>query len=565
MGLIRSLLDAVLMPFRMLARIPSNVISSPRRMLGLSLPARTAWLLFLGLLAIALVWGIVRSGLDDREQFSQFLRRELPAIAVLIVATPTVVYFALRMWLEGEKSPYPGIDRAGQSGLESLRGQAIDPAETPIFLILGPPDVETVSAFTSASNLAFPVRVPVGPGPLHWFANRGGIYIVCTECCRLGQVLGGSGVPIPEGPAGVATAGGAGGPAFDPTRTMQVGFGSEPPLVDESRGADAPPGGGPGGGADAGDIRRDLADVRVPMPQSPGGDLRGTMMIGDAGIASDRPLHAGPVAAVTSDPRAAEEATARLTHLCRLLRRLRDPLCPINGVLTVTPFGLLADGGQPEFRAALAGLKSDLACIRGNLRVRCGVTHLVSGMEKEAGFRELIRRVGPERAATQRFGKGFGLWNIPDPSQLEAVAKHACGAFEDWSYLLFREGEGLSRPGNRHLYALLCRIRAHFQTRLTHLLQAAYGRDPASASVTDQEPLLFSGCYFVADGPTPDRQGFLASVFGKMTREEEELEWGSEAVAEERRMQALVQSLLVINGVLVAAIVGMLIYGWLER
>ena len=79
-------------------------------------------------------------------------------------------------------------------------------------------------------------------------------------------------------------------------------------------------------------------------------------------------------------------------------------------------------------------------------------------------------------------------------------------------------------------------------------------------NLSDSEPLLFSGCYFVASGAMPDRQAFLASVFKKATNEEEELEWGSEALAEENRMQAGVQVLMVVNGALVAAIVGLLIY-----
>jgi hypothetical protein len=181
-------------------------------------------------------------------------------------------------------------------------------------------------------------------------------------------------------------------------------------------------------------------------------------------------------------------------------------------------------------------------------------------MEMETGFRELVRRVGAERSSIQRFGKGYGLWNLPSAPQLDAVVKHACGAFEDWSYLMFREGDGLSKPGNRHLYSLLCRIRSTFQPRLAHLVKSAYSINAAGTNLSDGEPLLFSGCYFVASGAMPDRQAFLASVFKKATHEEEELEWGSEALAEEDRMQAGVRFLMVVNGALVTTIVGLLIY-----
>ncbi len=72
--------------------------------------------------------------------------------------------------------------------------------------------------------------------------------------------------------------------------------------------------------------------------------------------------------------------------------------------------------------------------------------------------------------------------------------------------------------------------------------------------------MLFSGCYFVATGETTNDQGFLPSVFRKMQTEEEDLEWGSEAIGEERKMQLGVTLLLVLNGILVACIIAMFVY-----
>lgn len=549
--MIRSLVDAILYPFRMLARVPSNIISSPRRMMGLSLPARAALLLFFSLLIAAIVWGIFHSLRLDIEQYRIFFRRELPTIAILVVAIPLVVWYALKLWLEGEASPFPDIDRAWKAAVEAMAEQSIDPSETPIFLVLGPGSDDAVRSFMAASNVTFPVRAPSGPAPLHVFANQQSVYIVCTETCQLARLLAGGGAAA--APAGQPSPQPA---AFDPTRTMQVGGPGQFGEGGES-GGPGPAGGEPGTARP--DVPSGLADVRVPVPASgPEMDIRGTMMVGDVGAGT--PSAPPPAAPVRLDPQSSAESTARLAYLCRLLRRLRDPLCPVNGVLVTTPFAILADGSQDAVNQLLMSLKSDLSTLRGTLRIRCGVNHIVDGMEKEAGFRELVRRVGAERASTQRFGKGFGLWNLPTADQLDALAKHACGAFEDWSYLLFREGEGLSKPGNRHLYALLCRIRSSFRARLGNVLRAAYAVDPGATDSVGREPLLFSGCYFVASGSTPDRQAFLASVFKKSSAEEEELEWGSEALGEERRMQSGVQALLVINGVLVAAVVALLLY-----
>lgn len=555
---IRSFVDAVLYPFRMLARIPSSVISSPKRILGLSLQARAAWLLFFGLLCIAIVWSIIHIYTDQVEQRWNFLTRELPAIIVLVIAIPIVVWFALKLWLEGEPSDFPDIDRAWDTALDAMKEQSIDPSETPIFMIIGPGTVESVNAFMQTSNTHFSVRAPLGPSPIHVFANQQAIYVVCTECCQLSKLLGSprDSTIVPGQMPGAPQ-------PFQADRTMDVSSMAQDPMAAAAAiRPPMPPAGGNSSSYSA-DVRNTIAGLNIPMPpQNQGADMRGTMMVGDlsGGVKNPMQPQGGGIASAALTPSDASQATARLAHLCRLFRRLRDPLCPINGVIVSTPFRFLADGSQEMVNQILIALKADLACLRGALRVRCSVTHVVDSMEMETGFRELVRRVGAERSSVQRFGKGYGLWNLPAAPQLDAVVKHACGAFEDWSYLLFREGDGLSKPGNRHLYSLLCRIRSTFQPRLAHLIKSAYSLNASGPHAIDREPLLFSGCYFVASGAMPDRQAFLASVFKKATNEEEELEWGSEALAEEDRMQMGVRILMVVNGALVATIVGLLIW-----
>ncbi|MCO8121102.1 type VI secretion system protein [Stieleria sp. TO1_6] len=554
---IRSFIDAILYPFRLLARIPSNVISSPRRVMGLSLQARAALLLFIGLLLIAIVWAVLRAMMNEREQIEGFYWQELPIVFVLVFAIPVVVWFALKLWLEGEPSAFPDIDRAWETAMDAMNEQSIDPSETPLFLLVGPGTVESVNAFMATSNIQFPVRSPLGPAPLHVFANQQAIYVVCTECCQLGKLLGSprDSTIVPDQMPGAAA-------PFSPDRTMDISAMSGAMAQAPSHAAPPPP---PTANASSysAEVRNTIAGLNIPLPpQAAAADMRGTMMVGDmnAGAANPMQPQGGGIARAMLSPSESSEATARMAHLCRLIRRLRDPLCPINGVIVSTPFRYLADGSQDVVNQILVALKADLACLRGAMRIRCSVTHVVDAMEMETGFRELVRRVGSERASIQRFGKGYGLWNLPTAPQLDAVVKHACGAFEDWSYLLFREGDGLSKPGNRHLYSLLCRIRSTFQPRLAHLIQSAYSINSNGTQLSEREPMLFSGCYFVASGAMPDRQAFLASVFKKATNEEEELEWGSEALEDEDRMQAGVRVLMVLNGALVASIVGLLIY-----
>ena len=551
----RNFIDAICYPFRMLARIPSNVISSPKRMLGLSLPMRAALLLFFGLLTIVIGWAIVIMMLDGREQLWGFMKKELPALLLLVFIIPVVVWYALKLWLEGEPSPFPKIDQAWKAALDELQQHEIDPSETPIFLVLGPSDPSEVQRFMHASNLQFPVQAPQGPAELHVFANHESIYVICTKSSTLSTLLAGGMASEPVDGMTPASAG------YDPTRTMQVGFEEGPAAAEpfqtdgaqaggSTQTAEVQPfglgGGAPGGsGAAAAGVSAMQATMQVGMDTPEMQAVMGT------------PSGAG--ASPRLDATSAGQAADKLAYICRCIRRIRDPLAPINGVLCVTPFGLIADGSQDAVNQMQVALKSDISTLRNATRLRCSVTHLVSGMEEEPGFRELIRRVGSDRVASQRFGKGFGLWNLPAFDQLEAVVKHACGAFEDWSYLLFREKDGLSRRGNRQLYGMLCRIRLKFMPRLANLIKEGYKLEGSSPMLSGREPMLFSGCYFVANGATPDRQAFVASVFGKARAEEEELEWGSEALGEEKRMQTGVQVLLVLNGVLVALAIAMLI------
>ncbi len=243
MQAIRNIVDGITYPFRMLARIPSNVISSPRRMLGLSLPVRSALLLFLGLLILVIIWSILRWNMDDAAQASRFLRVHLPIAIFLICLIPLVIWYLIKLFLEGEPSPFPEIDRVWKEAQAAMAEQAIDPTNAPIFLVLGLPTADAGIRFFSASNLPLPVCVPRGPGPFHVYANQQSIYIVCTETSCVGSLLGGhagpSGIPVdapPQrdlgqtlqvGPGGV----GGGGveampdPAFSPGATMVKPFG----------------------------------------------------------------------------------------------------------------------------------------------------------------------------------------------------------------------------------------------------------------------------------------------------------------------------------------------------
>jgi hypothetical protein len=255
----------------------------------------------------------------------------------------------------------------------------------------------------------------------------------------------------------------------------------------------------------------------------------------------------------------AETATARLEHVCHLLCKERLPLCPINGILTVLPFDLVSRSDQ-EASEVHNAVRVDLATLRSVLQLRSQVVVLYGGMEREDGFPELKRRLGPKVSSEQQFGKGYNPHCPAIDEELAAVAQHACGAFEDWTYHLFaQKGERLSNPrGNRQLYALVCKIRS-LQQRLENIIVKGF----AANGDSNEKPHLFSGCYFGATGDKDDRRAFVAGVFkNRLLAQDEDVEWTNSAVADNDRYQWIANLLVAFDVVLIGAIVTMAVMGW---
>jgi hypothetical protein len=288
-------------------------------------------------------------------------------------------------------------------------------------------------------------------------------------------------------------------------------------------------------------------------------ELGGTMMVpkgfdismiagggtGKSGSTANRPLEE------------AREDTERLEYLCQLLRRARQPVVPINGVLTLVPFPLIKRGADVCSQLQAAA-KNDLNTVSRRFQLRYPVAVMISSMEAEDGFKELVRRVGPDEAKKHRFGKGYHVWSKPLPERIEAVGTHACGAFEDWTYSLFRQRDGLNHPGNRKLYSLLCTIRSRLRRPLIDLLANAFGRD-AERDPDKEIDIGFSGCYFAATGSVDDRQAFVQSVFRKLQDFEEELDWTDQALIENERYRRLAGFASLVCGLFIASWIGMLL------
>ncbi len=147
-----------------------------------SLAARAAWGVALVLpVIVAIAWSIYL--LDPTSvpwRHAMTLGRVLSVVGLLILI-PAVVYQTLRLWLDGDASPFADIDYAWNAGLRTLENNGVDIQNTPIFLVLGAPSAEFEQTLVSAAGLTLRVReTPAGPAALHWYANPDGIYLFCT-------------------------------------------------------------------------------------------------------------------------------------------------------------------------------------------------------------------------------------------------------------------------------------------------------------------------------------------------------------------------------------------------
>ncbi|MEX2187745.1 MAG: type VI secretion protein IcmF/TssM N-terminal domain-containing protein [Pirellulales bacterium] len=507
-------------------------------LISFSLPARVGCLTFVFLLICLATFYISIVTTEEHGTLQNW--RQLHFILILsalVIAIPIVVYKTLKLWLEGEGALFPDIEAAWDEGMVELDRLGVDLTLTPMFLIVGGHSEAQAQAMFDASQMEMVVKgVPAGHAALHWFygrdsQGRDAIYLYCANVSCLSLL---SRVAKNAGPATAAASGAAGGGGSRDIRsTMQV--------------------------ADIRDTMAGPSPAAAPTAPAPAMNIRGTMEVANIRdtMAGTGPGGAAAPAAtleqrIVVDKSDREEAQRRLQYLCKLIVRARKPFCPINGMLAVLPYKVLeSQTGAGEMTVAAT---ADLRVLHRAFKLRFPVNVLVSGLEDELGFQELVRRVGQADAAARRFGKGHDIWKTPLAEQMEALCSHACGAFEDWAYSLFRKDDALrKKTGNERLYLLLCKIRGRVQMHLEKVLAEGFGFDPDRQE--DVVPPLFGGCYFAATGEREDRRAFVAGVLrDKLFDTEADVEWTDEAIFEDQRYHRWARTVMGIDALLAVAL-----------
>jgi hypothetical protein len=549
--------EVIAYPFQLLFAAPVALLTASRAVRGFSLAARSTLAVAVFMVLLTIVATVLSSPLvrHDSPDFGTVLLNYTVWLVLLTIITPPVVYLAVWLWGEGRSSRFPDIDRAWQEGVAALAREGLSLAEAPVYLVLGLRNERQVRAFMNATGVQFAVfgAPEGGSNPLYFYAVKNYhfkkdetwnvIYIMLTDAGQTSKLVS------------LAMEAGSrervGRPPDDTVRLNQMretltrsdGVTPRVGTIDQLRGTT-------GGGT---------AAPPAPPPQMARAALRGTMDLGDQrggpGGGGEEPREV----TVLLDKPDQTRQTERLAHVCRLLERVRDPYCTLNGVLVVTPFGLLRRGPE-QVRHLASSTRQDLRTIQKSAHLRCPVLSLIGGMEHEPGFGELVRRVGTGPALEQRIGMRFEPWNPATRERLEALAVHACDRIEGNVYDLFKMQDGYNKPGNGKLYNLLCRTRTGFSDLLKAYLSGAYGQQEP-----DERPMLFLGCYFAATGEIERLQGFLKAVLvDRMLENQDDLQWTEEALAQDSMRESWARVGMLASGVLIIA-TGVLIYQYMRK
>lgn len=428
------------------------------------------------------------AGLDRlvRTQWLGVNRAWLPLLFLLLYSLGWLVW---GLWLllgpDREPGEFADVRDAWSEARGQLDAAGIPLGQVPVFLVLGRPasDLETVFA---AARVPLQVRgVPPRPdAPLRVFAGRDAVYVCCPGTGLL---------PLH-------------------TDRLLADVPSETPEVADLLSEAPPP------SLELGTVHSQAAVLLLTETET-------------ATVARPRR------ASLLRDEATVDEQTRRLRHVCRLLVRDRQPLCPVNGVIVLLPFE--ATDGADEATEAAAVMRHDLAVARAALQLDCPRFVVLCDAQRQSGFTRLAGQFPEGSGPARLLGQTFPLAPDVPPAEVPAVIESGLRWVADTMLplvlgrMIRREGEGgeaedrtMVVRGNVELYRYLIAMRERVY-RLARL--TALGLTPEGT-----QPPLLAGCYLAGTGRDEREQAFLAGVVRRALEQQNAVRWSAEALAEDR-------------------------------
>lgn len=465
-----------------------------------SVAARIAWIVALFQIVVVVLAVSVVLGAGDRAVLQAWWSPgKAIALVLLLLLVPLLVYQAARLWLEHQGGRWPDIGAAWSTAVAELGRQQISLTESPLFLVLGSDGGELERALFAEPPLPLVVeQSPSGGGPLHIFASRDAIFVCFSGA---GQTA--------VSAAAVRSARTDGVQVWNPSQTVA---GSEA-VADQAAGQH------------------------------------------EAGLLAGDGQHAAPSSPPPRSGKERHDAADRLEFACDQLRLARIPLAAINGVVVLLPLQI---NRTAEAEAATLGqaVGEDLATITRVLGVRAPVTMVAGVLQDDPAIDDLLTRldVGKRSAVC---GQPFPLGLPPAPEHLHALAFNATGSLNDRLAELLLDPRRIGQqPANRHLLAMLGRLRLHISTQIARVLQQAFSPD-LHGGVDGRRgamPLL-AGCYVASVSANANRRAFVRGLLDRVVQMQGELDWTDESLRAEAWAARMSRVLFAATAVMVLAIV----------
>ncbi len=475
------------------------IVAAVRWFAMASLSVRIAWIVALFQSVVVVLAAIVVLGTGDRAVLqSWWSPGKALALLLLLVLVPVLVYQAARLWLEHQGGRWPDIAAAWSAALAELGRQQISLTESPLFLVLGSDGGELERAlFTETPSPLVLNQSPAGGGPLHVFASREAIF-VCFS--------------------------GAG-------QTAIAAKAARTKLADGNRTSSA---------------SLAVADPNMVVDKTLAGQVSGD------GHRAERP------GSLPQSGKERRQATDRLEFACDQLRLARIPLAAINGVVVLLPLQMNHTAAA-EATSIGQAVGEDLATMTRVLGVRASVTVVAGVLQDDPAIDDLLTRQdsGKRSAAC---GQPFPPGLPPTPEHLQAIALQVTGSLIDrLAELLLDPRRIAQQPANRHLLAMLGRLRLNLSPQIARVLQQALSPD-LHGGVDGRRCILplFAGCYVASISGNPDRQAFVRGLFDAIVQMQGELDWTDESLRAEAwagRMSRILFTAAVLMAVAIVGIV----------
>jgi hypothetical protein len=275
-----------------------------------------------------------------------------------------------------------------------------------------------------------------------------------------------------------------------------------------------------------------------------------------ADAAGHPPTRPGGPARLTKELR---EATDRLEYLCGHLLRARMPLAPINGVVVMVPLRI-DQGAEADAVNLGQAVGMDLAALTRVLGVLAPVTLVAGVLQDDPAIDDLLTRLDADKRAAA-CGEPFPPGLPPTPEHLHGLAFRATGSLnKTLAELLLNPRRMAEQPANRHLLAMLGRLRLNVGTQLARMLPQAFSPDLHRGLDGRGMPLL-AGCYVASLSGRSSRQAFVRGMLAAVLLVQGELDWTDESLRADLWAGRASRVIFVITAIMVAAIVGILWWG----